>query len=546
MALSLNLLLIDDNAVDADLLRANLESIPGMECRFEWVPEFEDGIQAVCRNDFDVCFIDQNLGGKSGMELISEAAKRGCRRPMILYSGREDVRLGVEAISLGAVDYLVKDHIDPFLLEKTLRSILERDRILQDNARMQAKLYETQRLESLGLMASGIAHDFNNILGIILANAELAIQANTEAEDNPTSRYLASIRLATERAAELTSQMLAYSGRGRFRSQTLDIKSMAQEILEFCRVSIPRRVHLEMKASQAVGSIYGDPTQIRQVIMNLVHNAADSIEEEGRVLVDTLELDYRENGKEGNGFVSPLPSGKYVVFRVSDNGCGIPKDQITRIFDPFFTTKTKGRGLGLAAVLGIVKAHKGSVRITGEVGKGTTMEVWLPQSGETAAGEEMGTKRVREEKVSAAPSEPHGEARVFGKHNPPQVLVVDDETGILQALEIMLQGRGYQPLLALDAQEAMGVLEANTIDAAIIDIMLAGRSGIDLFHDIRGKIADLPVVFISGYNESEALLPLVRRGEVQYLRKPFSSSQLTEALEKACQYRLRSNAAAAH
>jgi two-component system, cell cycle sensor histidine kinase and response regulator CckA len=564
MTLSLRLLLIDDNAFDADLLRHNLDSIPNLNIDFEWVNEFHSGLETVCENRHDICLIDNYLGPQSGADLIRQALQRGCNKPLILYSGKEDVGLGLKAISWGAVDYIVKDHIDPFMLEKTLRGIIQREQILQESAKVKAKMYDSQRLESLGLMASGIAHDFNNILGIIMANSELAV--GMVDEHSAVHRYLSSIRLATERAAELTNQMLAYSGRGRSKLKTLDLRELAHETLDFCRVGISRKIALECSIESRLPPVHGDPTQIRQVLMNLIQNAADSIAGEGTVRITSKLSHSPANWAETCQFVTPLVEGRYAVLCVSDDGCGINPEQLGRIFDPFFTTKSTGRGLGLAAVLGIVKSHKGSMRVTSQLGVGTAFEVWLPvleKSWQEADAEEAELLRVAEAKPSAAapavdsgkdaPGYPEDGSPEDGIGNPSPrddfkpgaptphsgshsgyVLVVDDENAILQALEVMLQARGYQTRLACDAEEALMTLGSRgTISAAVLDIMLAGRSGVELFRDLRAKVPDLPVVFISGYNESEALLPLVKSGEVQYLRKPFSSTQLMEALETA-------------
>jgi two-component system, cell cycle sensor histidine kinase and response regulator CckA len=556
MTQDLRLLLVDDNSFDADLLKHNLSAIRGLKCQFDWVTDFQSGLERACENSHDVCLIDHYLGPESGTELIRQALLRGCRKPLVLYSGKEDVALGIQAIALGAVDYIVKDHIEPFMLEKTLRGILERERILSENARVQSKMFDAQRLESLGLMASGIAHDFNNILGIILANAELGLKH--AGNDTAAHRYLSSIRLATERAADLTSQMLAYSGRGRSRLQSLDLADLASETIEFCRVGIPRRVDILSKLPATLPLVHGDPTQMRQVVVNLLNNASDAITGEGRITCEGFTAQAPENPAEASAFIPPIAEGTYSVLRFSDTGCGMNPEQQARIFDPFFTTKSTGRGLGLAAVLGIVKAHHGSMRVTSHRGEGTRFELWIPQQSETASQNHSGgagaggarspagpaTQTAAPPAGSGSPAQPQPQ-REPGSH-PGYVLVVDDEKGILQALEVMLQARGYHTQLAADAESALDLIEKGEsaagnghavngagIEAAVLDVMLAGRSGVELFRELRARIPDLPVVFISGYNESDALVPLVRSGEVQYLRKPFSSTQLMQALEKA-------------
>jgi signal transduction histidine kinase len=364
----LNLLLVDGNPREADLFRQSLMSIPSLPCRLDWVADAEAGLEAILENRHNVCFVDQVLGPSTGTALIKEALKRGARRPLILNSGREDVTLGAQAIAIGAVDWLVKDEIEPFTLEKTVRSALERDRIRSENARIQSGLYHSQRLESLGLMASGIAHDFNNILSIILASAELGLRQAVPGSEG--HGYLSRIRAATERAAELSHHMLTYSGRSGTQPQALDLAGLARETAEFCRAGIPRRVRLNTALPSALPAVHCDPTQIRQVLVNLLNNASDAIEGEGRVDMDGRLASVGEDLDEPADFIPPIVQGWYVVIRIADDGCGMDAGRRERIFDPFFTTKSKGRGLGLASALGIINSHKGSLRVRSAPGRG--------------------------------------------------------------------------------------------------------------------------------------------------------------------------------
>jgi signal transduction histidine kinase len=334
---SLRLLLVGGKSETADSLRQNLNSIPNWNITLEWVSDIHTGLQIVCENRHDIGLIHQNSSPLNGIEGIRQALQRGCTRPLILCLNKEDIGLGLKAMRHGAADYLVMSRSDSFLLEKTLRGLMQCERLLQENARVQARINDSQRLESLGRMASGIAHDFNNILGIILANSELAVGAVDE--HSAVHRYLSSIRLATDRAAELTNQMLAYSGRGRTRLRILDLKHLAEETIQFCRVGLPRRIGLACDIESRLPPVHGDSTQIRQILMNLVQNAADAIAGEGLVRVSAKVSQAPTDGSEACHFITPLAEGNYAVIQVTDSGCGIVQDQLGRIFDPFFSTK---------------------------------------------------------------------------------------------------------------------------------------------------------------------------------------------------------------
>jgi len=527
----IKVLLIDDSRSDADLLRAHLEEIKGLNYELDWVTAFDEGLERALENQHDLYLVDYTLGAKTGVELIRAALNAGCQKPMVLYSGREDVNLGVTAISQGAADYLVKDHVNSFTLEKTVRNIMERERILQENVRTQMRLFESQRLESLGLMAGGIAHDFNNILGIILANVEMAKCVADESEI--MNMHLTGIHAATERASELIGKMLAYSGKSSTTLKSLDLIALTKDTVEFARVSIPRRIQLEFVMSKLRPMVVGDPLQMRQVILNLLHNAADAVNESGRVLITTEVKYYGENSEEALTFLPILAGGYYVRIAVEDNGVGIAQDLWYKIFDPFYTTKAKGRGLGLAAVMGIVKAHRGGVKVKSVVNQGTTIELVLPFEREPVP--EVQPTVAKESKANG----PEQKSAVPGNSDQGKqkwrVLVVDDESEFLLVLTLTLESHGYEVVPAPSFDEAWSLWQEHrsTLNAALIDMTLVDKSGFDLYEKIRQQNLKLPVIFMSGYNESEEILPLVGRGEVQFLRKPFARQNLFEAMSRA-------------
>lgn len=275
--------------------------------------------------------------------------------------------------------------------------------------RLEEKLRHTAKLESLGILAGGIAHDFNNLLTGILGNASLALEQ--AAAGSNLAELLRSVIHAGECAAALANQMLAYSGRGKFRQEPVDLSALVAETLALIESALGRAVRLNLDIDPALPPVIADPSQLQQIVMNLAINAAEAGDNKGAISVrtGTAELD----GQRYANDVVPgtaAPAGRYVFLEVRDSGGGMEPATLQQIFDPFFTTKSAGRGLGLAAVLGIVRSHRGAIRVTSSPGHGTTFAVYLPTSGD-------------------APTDPDTD-KPYGHVSSGIVLVVDDELNV--------------------------------------------------------------------------------------------------------------------
>lgn len=257
------------------------------------------------------------------------------------------------------------------------RDITERKKAEEDRRQWDRKLQEAQKVETIGVLAGGLAHDFNNLLTPILSYAALA--ATTLEDDAPAKPMMQEIERAARRAADLVSQMLAYAGKGRFAMEAVDLSALVHEMAPMLESLISRKAEVRLQLATGLSAIEGDPIQVRQIVMNLVSNAADSMADlagtirvrTGLCYADRQELQAAQHGEN-------LPEGPYVFLEIADSGCGIAPKDLSRIFEPFFTTKFSGRGLGLAAVLGIVRSHKGAITVTSEPGRGTTFRVLFP------------------------------------------------------------------------------------------------------------------------------------------------------------------------
>ena len=376
------------------------------------------------------------------------------------------------------------------------------------------KLRQTAKLESLGLLAGGIAHDFNNLLTGILGNTSLALDMLPET--HLAAGPLEDAMEASERAAHLTKQLLAYAGKGRFVVRPLDLSELARDIIALVKSTIPKNVQVRLDLDEGLPCVEGDATQLQQLLMNLVINGAEAIGEgrDGTVLVTTNTQDVDENYIAQTFGEDRIPPGQYVTLEVHDTGAGMDEATQSKIFDPFFTTKFTGRGLGLAAVLGIVRGHKGALKVYSTPGKGTTFKVLFPAT----------------EQRAPATRAPAAEAQFLGRGT---VLVVDDDAVIRKVAKSILERFGYRVLLAENGLEALEIFEQvrQQIALVILDMTMPVMNGEEALRQIKAMQPDVPVLLSSGYNEMEAIQRFAGKGLAGFIQKPYSSTLLANKLK---------------
>jgi PAS domain S-box-containing protein len=379
------------------------------------------------------------------------------------------------------------------------------------------QMQQTARLESLGILAGGIAHDFNNLLAGILGNAGLALS-----DAPPDSDYQSALRdivHASQRASDLTSQMLAYAGKGRIVVRQTDLSETVNDISALIRSSIPKSVELSLDLAKGLPRVQADSGQMQQVIMNLIINGAEAIDGGGRVQVRTREEVLTADEIRG-GFAShDLRPGIFVTVEVTDNGRGMDAKTQQRIFDPFFTTKFTGRGLGLASVLGIIKGHQGAIRISSSLGEGSTFKVWLPA-----------TERIELKPSISNPSET---SRGAGE----VILVVDDEEIVVRTAKAILQRNGYAVLSATNGQQAVNLVgeRGNEIDLIILDLTMPVMGGAEALTRIQAIAPDVPVIISSGYDASTANSEFEGQNVIGFIHKPTPVPEFLLAVRNALQ-----------
>ncbi|MDQ6675953.1 MAG: CHASE3 domain-containing protein [Acidobacteriota bacterium] len=391
-------------------------------------------------------------------------------------------------------------------------------RDVTERKRLEERGRHTQKLESLGVLAGGIAHDFNNLLTAILGGASL-LQDELPA-DSPSLEHVRIVLSASERAAQLTRQMLAYSGRGRFVVEQLDLSQQVREITALLESSVTRDVELLLSLETQGILVEADCGQIQQLVMNLVLNGAEAIEGHGgTVVVSTrlqdLDADYVRDNMAGDNVVP----GTYILLEVHDTGKGMDAETLSRIFDPFFTTKFTGRGLGLAAVIGIVRGHRGAIKVYSHVGQGTTFKVFFP----VAAQQKL--SRLAE----ASPKDLQGHETV---------LIVDDEEVVQRMALATLEKYGYRVLQARNGKEAVDIFEkdSSAISLVLLDMTMPVMSGEETLHRLSAIRPDVLVIASSGYNEVEALRRF-GRGVRGFLQKPYRAAQLAEKVKASLSLR---------
>jgi PAS domain S-box-containing protein len=401
---------------------------------------------------------------------------------------------------------------NPIVREGQLQGAVMMFADISERKRTEEKFRQTAKLESLGVLAGGVAHDFNNLLTGILGNASLVLWSDSLTHaDREKLEYIVE---SSERAAELTKQMLAYAGKGKIQLRPVELATVVRETYTLLATLVPKTVRLHLDLADTP-LIEGDPIQIQQIVMNLVINAGEAIGEPnaGTVTVKTREEILDSHGAKRMG-AEELAPGSYVVLEVTDTGCGMTAETRSRMFDPFYSTKFTGRGLGLAAVHGIVTSHEGAIRAESELGRGSRFEVYLPSSSR---------------KPHLLASEPTADERVSASG---LVMIVDDEAVVLKTTQAVLESSGYQTMLAQGGEEAIAAFKtrAKDISVVLLDMMMPGMGGDEVLRYLRLIRHDIPVIVSSGYTEEQVMKYFSGRRVSGFLQKPYRSGKLLDII----------------
>jgi len=434
-------------------------------------------------------------------------------------TGRKIVRLDGTELEVEAAAVVTEFDGEPANLA-VFHDVTDRNRAERDRLDYEVKVQQAQRVEGLGLLAAGVAHDFNNILVGILGSVSLALLGEPDA---PVRDHLERIDESARRAAELVSQMLACSGRATADPQNVDLHALLGDMTPLFHAIAREPIQISVQAEAGRHLAFADPTQVRQILLSLVSNAAEALGDAergtagGHIAVRVHAHEQVDEQLHGAVASEALEPGRYVLVEVEDDGPGMSEETAGRVFEPFFSTKFAGRGLGLAAVHGILRANRGGIAVESQVGRGTTFRVYF--------------------RAAEATSVPPGDAQPSRGELDDRgvVLIIDDESIVLDVAVSMLEALGIAVLSAASGQEGIDVFaaHANDISLVIVDMNMPGLDGIAVCRAIRGMRASVPVVLSSGFGEEETATHVRESGFAGFLRKPFDLQGLREVVEEA-------------
>ncbi len=398
----------------------------------------------------------------------------------------------------------------------SILDITERKRAEEERQKLEQQFQQAQKLECLGVLAGGIAHDFNNILTIIMGHCYMVKE---ELDGGMTEKaHVLEIEIAAGRAAELCRQMLAYAGKGPQFKELISLSLLVDEIVKMLQSAIKKNVVIQLDVNHEVPEISGDSSQLQQIVMNLIINASEAIADNNgtiRVSFDESIISAEQPADDFMGM--PIPPGRYACLVVSDDGCGMDDEVRMRIFEPFYTTKFTGRGLGMSAILGIIKTHDGALQLSSSPGVGTTFRVYLP----------LAHRRGDSKEEHAADSLP----AMMGIGT---VLLVDDEDSLLTIGAVLLKAIGYLPITASNGRDALHIYRerGNEIDLILLDLIMPGMGGVETYHEIRKIDPDIPIIICSGYSAEDVSELIDRDCQFGFVQKPYRLDHLRHALQK--------------
>ncbi|HEY8924952.1 MAG TPA: response regulator [Polyangia bacterium] len=511
------LLLVEDSPTDAKLVLHSLRRA-GWTVESRRVEDADAMRAALLEGGWDAVISDWSLPHFSGAAALALLRELALDIPFVIVSGTLGEDVAVEAMRAGARDYVLKDRLVRLApaLERELHEAQTREARRKAEAALRSteeQLRQAQKMEAIGGLAAGIAHDFNNLLSIIICSGDLLRDELTAGD--PLREYVEDIRAAGAHAADLTRQLLAFSRQQLLEPRHIDLGKAISDTERMLRRLIGEDIELTVAPAGTASTVFVDPRQVEQVIMNLAVNARDAMPDGGKLTIETADVNLDESYAAAHVGVTP---GPYVLLAVTDSGTGMDKATQARIFEPFFTTKERGKGtgLGLATVFGIVRQSGGSIWVYSELGQGTTFKIYFPRSSQT---------------VVSPSATPLGAGGLRGSE---AVLLVEDEEGLRKITRNILRRAGYKVLEAQNGGEALMICEQHpgAIDLMLTDVVMPRMSGPQLSERLGRLRPGLRTMYMSGYADRS----VVEHGFLDpgraFLQKPFTPERLLRKIRE--------------
>ncbi len=512
----LRLLIAEDSEEDALLVLHELRRA-NFSVTFSRVQDEKQMRLELAKERWDVVISDWSMPQFDALRALSVVRQSGLDLPFIIVSGTIGEEAAVAALRGGAHDFILKDkpaRLAP-AIERELRDARDREarrRAEEVLRKTEEQLRQAQKMEAIGSLAGGVAHDFNNLLSVILTCTDLALEGMPPGD--PRRLELEEVLKAGARAADLTRQLLAFSRKQVLQPRVVDLNHIVSGLEKMLRRLLTEEVELVLLTEPSLGTVYADPGQIEQIVINLAVNARDAMPQGGKLTITTRNAEASDLALIDG--TAPAPAG-YVVLAVADTGGGMDAETRTRIFEPFFTTKEpgKGTGLGLSTVFGIVKQSEGHILVESEPGEGSTFKVVLP----------------RTDKRAVTPSSPPSATKLRGHET---ILLVEDDDQVRAAMRSVLRRQGYEVLEAQNGGEAFLTCEKHRtkIDLLVTDVVMPRMSGTELAARLAALKPEMKVLFVSGYAESLLAQHGLEERRVAFLQKPTTSDALARKVRE--------------
>ncbi|BCA55379.1 putative Hybrid histidine kinase [Nitrospira sp. KM1] len=511
----LRLLHLEDNPLDADLIRATLIEA-GLFCITQRVDTRAEFFSALKEGTLDLILADYSLPGFDGISALALARQHAPDVPFLFVSGQIGEELAIDAMHQGATDYVFKQRLGR-LVPSVQRALRERDerterRRAEEALRQSEKQFrQAQKMEAVGRLAGGIAHDFNNLLTVIMGynhvfSAELG-------QDHPLHDKLEESQKAGERAATLIKQLLAFSRKQPLEPKVLALNAVVSNIEGMLRRVIGADIRMVIAPGPDESRVRADQAQLEQVIMNLVVNARDAMPDGGSLRIETSSIELMRSPVH---HVQPLPPGPYVKLSVIDTGSGMDRQTQSHIFEPFFTTKDegKGSGLGLSTVFGIVTQCGGGIDLASRIGHGTRFDIYLPR-----VDSEVETGMCHQRQAGA-------------QRGTETILLAEDDGSVRTLIRDELRKLGYKVIEAKNGVEAclLASQQVGALHLLLSDMVMPGMGGRELAQHLSIIKPDLRILFMSGYTDDIGILAGHEEGAIEFLQKPFTPETLAHTV----------------